>query len=67
MIAYHINSKEDEVIFLKTVTDAINGDSDQTECECPLCKVGKIEIIQSSRLKNYMCAICNSCGAGAFN
>lgn len=70
MIAYHIESKDEEEIFLKTVNKAIaekkGNEAEKIECSCPLCK-GKIEIIRSSRIKNYMCAICDSCGAGAFN
>lgn len=67
MIAYHIQNKDAETVFLKAVSEAVKETKEKTVCQCPLCKTGKIEIIQSTRIKNYLCAICDTCGAGAFN
>lgn len=70
MTSYHIKNKDEEELFFETISEALaerqGVETEKIECHCPLC-MGKIEIIRSSRIKNYMFAICNSCGAGAFN
>ena len=64
MITYNIKSQEEKEIFTKTVSNAIEKEQEKTQC--PLCKVGTIEIVTSQKIRNYMLAACNHCKAGAF-
>ena len=67
MITYHIDGKDNQNMFLSSVSKASKKTDLCTECDCPLCKSGKITIVRSERINGYMHALCNSCGAGAFN
>lgn len=67
MITYHIDGEENQNKFLSSIREASAKAELNAECDCPLCEIGKITIVRSERISGYMHALCNSCGAGAFN